>query len=156
MTKLNRGQSQQISCKVRSHGPQKFESNQQKHQINKNYWAIDRAIRWQWQCHGFPVRNSEQRTHFTFVSVANSPTVQVTTDQTCAFPIMSSQENQFIFIIYEYNRNAILACPMKSRKEGKILRAHQKLFNELAKWGLQHSLKLLDNEWSDITKDEIY
>ena len=61
----------------------------------------------------------KQRKQYVFVAVDNAPTLRIATDQICAFPIMSSWGNQYIFVIYEYNRNLILVELMKSRKEGK-------------------------------------
>ena len=50
----------------------------------------------------------------------------VVTDHTGAFPVVSSQVNRYVFIIYDYYRKAILEDPMKPRKGGEILRAHKK------------------------------
>ena len=45
-------------------------------------------------------------------------TGRIATEQTGEFPVVSSQGNRYIFILYNYDRNSILAEPMKSRKGG--------------------------------------
>ena len=52
-------------------------------------------------------------------------TVRIATDQTGALPVVSSQGNWYVFILYYYNRNTILEETMNSRKGGEILRAYR-------------------------------
>ena len=55
-------------------------------------------------------------------------TVRIATDQTGEFPVVSSQGNRYVFILYDYNRNTILEETTKSRKGGEIIRPYSKLF----------------------------
>ena len=55
-------------------------------------------------------------------------TVRIATDQTGAFPVVSSQGNWYGFILYDYNSNTILEETTKSRTCGEIIRSYSKLF----------------------------
>jgi hypothetical protein len=49
-------------------------------------------------------------------------------------------------ILYDYDSNAILAKPLKSKSEGEIIRAYTKLHAFLLDRGLKPRLQKLDNE----------
>ena len=73
-------------------------------------------------------------------------TGRIDTDRTGEFPVVSSQGNLYILILYNYDINAILAELMKPRKGGEILREYRKLFLHLHKRGIWTKLQRLYNE----------
>ena len=85
------------------------------------------------------------RTNNVFIEVFN-PTGQVYTDQTGRFPAISSKGNKYLMILYDYDSNAILAEPMKSRHEQEMIRAYAKMHDYLTERGLKPVLQKLDNE----------
>ena len=73
-------------------------------------------------------------------------TGQIYSDQTGRFPVTSSRGNKYIMIVYDYDSNAILSEPLKSRTENELLRAYTKLHTYLTDRGLKPVLQKLDNE----------
>jgi hypothetical protein len=73
-------------------------------------------------------------------------TGQIYTDQAGRFPTTSSRGNTYIMILYDYDSNAILAEPLKSKSEGEMIRAYSKLHAYLSDRGLKPRLQKLDNE----------
>ena len=85
------------------------------------------------------------RSHFAFFKIVLiSGTVY--SDQTGRFPHTSSRGTKYIMIFYDYDSNAILAEPLKSRSGSELLRAFSKLHQHLTDRGLRPSLQILDNE----------
>ena len=74
-------------------------------------------------------------------------------DQTGSFPCLSSQGNRYIFALYNYDSNAILVEPMKTRTAASIVNAYRKTHDRLCKSGLKPSFQILDNECSRLMKD---
>ena len=93
----------------------------------------------------------ELKTHHAFVAVEEIG--KIYTDQTGAFPVLSSKGNRYIFVLYHYDTNAILTEPLKNRTANEILRAHDKLVQYLTKRGYVPKLHMLDNEVSKIVKE---
>jgi hypothetical protein len=71
---------------------------------------------------------------------------QIYTDQTGRFTIVSSRGNKYIMILYDYDRNAILAQLIKDRTASELLKALQFMDQELMARGLKPKLMKLDNE----------
>jgi hypothetical protein len=71
---------------------------------------------------------------------------QIYTNQTGTFPITSSHGNKCIIVLYNYDRNAILTKPLKSRLEMEMIRGYTKLQEFLTKRGLKPLLQKLDNK----------
>jgi hypothetical protein len=70
-----------------------------------------------------PTQNeNKEPTHLTFATIEDTGNIYA--DQTGRFPITSSQGHKYILILYDYDSNAILAKPIKSRSAGDILRAY--------------------------------
>ena len=57
---------------------------------------------------------------------------KIYTDQTCCFPTRSSHGNQYIMVMCEMDSDAILFEVMKNWVVGKMICAHQALFDKLA------------------------
>ena len=68
------------------------------------------------------------------------------------FPSKSSRGKSYILVLYNYDSNAILADPMRSRYAVKWLRAFKVLEEHLCKRGPRPKLQLLDNEVSTMLK----
>ena len=73
-------------------------------------------------------------------------------DITGSFPFKSSRGNQYIYIIYDYDSNYILAEPIKTRQAREIALTWEKMYVRLSKNGHQVSHFILDNECSDDLK----
>ena len=91
------------------------------------------------------------RTHACFAAVM-APTGQVYTDQTGKFVAPSSNGNNYLCVLYDYDSNAILAEPMPSRTGKSILTAYKALHAKLCAAGLRPQLHRLDNECSAALK----
>ena len=97
-------------------------------------------------------------THIIYDPEQTSREISVTSDdiknimytgQTGKFPIVSSQGNRYIMVLYEKDGNLIFAKPMKTRLSGDMCRAYQKLKNQLHDWGVRVVKHILDNEASE-------
>ena len=108
-----------------------------------------------------PNKDEEQdkhiKTNVIFPSIMELPhsTGKIATDQTGRFPTTSSRGNTYVFLLYDYDSNAILAEPIKSRSQQEILRAYKTLFLLLKQRGLTPKLQRLDNEASTLLKNEM-
>jgi hypothetical protein len=60
-----------------------------------------------------------------FVYAATIDSEQIYTDQTGIFPVVSSEGNKYIMILYDYDSNTILAQPIKDRTAPELLKAFQ-------------------------------
>jgi hypothetical protein len=99
-----------------------------------------------------PTQNvNNEPTHLTFATIED--TGKIYTDQTGRFPVTSSQGHKYILIMYDYDSNAILTEPIKSRSGGGILRAYKNLFEYLQQRGFKPRTHWLDNEASNALKD---
>ncbi len=88
------------------------------------------------------------RTHLVYATV----TGQIFTDQTGRFPVVSSKGNKYVMVLYDYDSNAILAEPIKSRHQAELVRAYQKMHTYLTERGLKPRLQKLDNECPEALK----
>jgi hypothetical protein len=68
-----------------------------------------------------------QQTHQRVYTQAMEMKGKIFRNQTGRSPITSSRGNKCIMIVYDYASNAILAKPLKSRKENELLQAYTKL-----------------------------
>jgi hypothetical protein len=55
-----------------------------------------------------------------YVYAATIDAGQIYTDQTGRFPVVASKGNKYIMILYDYDRNAILAQPIKDRTSPEL------------------------------------
>ena len=76
-------------------------------------------------------------------------TGKIFTDQPGRFIAPSSTGNNYIFILYDYDSNAILAEPMPSKTAASILTAYKKLHGQLVAAGRTPRLQRIDNECSE-------
>ena len=80
------------------------------------------------------------------------PTGQIYTDQTGQFITLSSNGNNYLLVLYNYDSNAIFAQPLITCTGKAILTAYKILHTELCCTGLHPKLQYLDNECSKILK----
>ena len=92
------------------------------------------------------------RTHFCYATTVQA-SGQIHTDLTGKFIAESSTGNNYLFVLYDYDSNAILCEPIKNRTKHSILAAFQNLHGQLVKAGVRPQLQRLDNECSDILKE---
>jgi hypothetical protein len=78
-----------------------------------------------------------------YVYAATIDAGQIYTDQTGRFPVVPSKGNKYIMILYDYDRNAILAQPIEDRTAPELLRAFQVMEQELVAGGLKPKLMKL-------------
>ena len=62
---------------------------------------------------------------------------------------MSSRGNQYLFVLYDYDSNAILSRPLKSRQGKVIAEAYTSCYNELTQHGHDVKFFVLDNDCSN-------
>jgi hypothetical protein len=74
------------------------------------------------------------------------PTGQIYTDQTGRFVSPSSNGNNYLMVLYDYDSNFIFAQPFPNRTAKCILAAYQVLHTRLCVAGLKPQLQRLDNE----------
>ena len=75
----------------------------------------------------------------------------IATDLAGDFPIMSNRGMKYIFIIYDYDTNVILASPMKSRKGEEIVRAYEECYKQLKDARVTPVIRHLNNEVSQLS-----
>jgi hypothetical protein len=93
-------------------------------------------------------------THFVYAATIDAG--QIYTDQTGRFAVISSKGNKYIMILYDYDRNAILAQRIKDRTASELLKAFQIMEQELVARGLKQKLMKLDNEASKLLKTYLH
>ena len=68
------------------------------------------------------------------------------TDQTGRFPVTSSRGTKYLMVLYDDDRNTILAKPLTSRNERELIQATRVLHAYLSDRGLTPQYQMLDNE----------
>ena len=81
---------------------------------------------------------------------------EIHTDLTGRFPVTSSRGNKYIFVLYDYDSNAILVEPLQNRSGLSIVNAYTNLLDRLKKAGLKPKLQKLDNEASQALRDYMH
>jgi len=96
----------------------------------------------------YPDQDVEQAPTHACYTALMEPTGQTYMDLTGKFVAASSNGNNYILIIYDYDSNAIIAVPLKNRKAESILTAYKTGHARLCAKGLRPKLQRLDNEAS--------
>ncbi len=73
-------------------------------------------------------------------------------DLTGQFPYTSSRGNQYIVVVYDFDSNAIVCAPLKTRQSKDILNCFKKCEEKFTQYGSTPSLYILDNEASSDLK----
>jgi hypothetical protein len=93
------------------------------------------------------------RTHVVFATILPATELRKSySDQTGKFPVQSSRGYNFVMILCDYDSNAILSKPLKTRQAGNLTQAWQALHTRLQFNGYARDLHILDNECSDELK----
>jgi hypothetical protein len=79
----------------------------------------------------------------------------VFSDQTGAFPPISSRGNRYQMILYHNNSNSIWVEPFKNRTEGELILARTRALTRMRACGLKPRRQVLDNEASAAYKQSI-
>ena len=79
----------------------------------------------------------------------------ISIDLTGSFPITSDRGHKYIFVLYYYDSNAILAEPIFSQEKGHILAGYKACYAHLHQAGIQPIIQRLNNEKSDLLIAEI-
>ena len=73
-------------------------------------------------------------------------------NQTGKFPHLSSRGNQYIFVYYDYDSNAVLVEALPNRTAGALTKAWYTCFTKVKYNGYAFHLHILDNKCSEDTK----
>ena len=93
------------------------------------------------------------RTNTMYASMVAATNIRRSySDQTGRFPVQSSRGNNYVFILYDHDSNAILSIPLKNRQAKSIADAWQTCHTRLQTNGYAPDLHIIDNECSDILK----
>ena len=98
----------------------------------------------------FPSSDTPNTKQYTICSklIPFSPKELSYGDITGSFPFTSSRGNKYLYIMYDYDSNAILVHPLKSRQAAEITNAWTILHNRLTQHGHSVTTFILDNEFS--------
>ena len=75
------------------------------------------------------------------------------TTLTRLFAIRSFKGNQYTFVCYAYNLNAVLVRPMKTRETTSMLKSFQDIYSYLIFKNFKPKLHVMDNEYSKTIED---
>jgi hypothetical protein len=93
------------------------------------------------------------RTNVVFSTVLPATDIKKSySDHTGKFPVQSSRGYQYVMILYDYDTNAILSKPLKSRQASELTTAWTKLHEKLQANGFAPNLHILDNKCSEELK----
>ena len=101
--------------------------------------------------------NKQERTGAAFVAFFQADPTKNTayTDLTGRFPVTSTTGAKYIFLLYHYDTNSILAETMNNKSDEEALRVYTKLYDFLAARGYPITLNIMDNEASLAVKQQI-
>jgi hypothetical protein len=92
-------------------------------------------------------------THVVFATILPATALHKSySDQTGRFPVQSSRGYTSVMILYDFDSNAILSKPIKTRQASELTTAWTALHTRLQSNGYAPSLHILDNECSDELK----
>jgi hypothetical protein len=94
------------------------------------------------------------KTHCIYTGVVDVG--HIYTDQTGIFPVIYSRGNLSIMVLYEYDGNAIMSEPIKSKKAAELLRSFQVMEQKMTSRGLKPKLMTLDNEASTLLMEYLH
>ena len=92
-------------------------------------------------------------TNRCYATVWDTQAGKVYTDLTGKFPVPSSQGNNYIFLLYDYDSNSINVRAIPTRQANHILTAFEDIYNMLVRRGRKPHLHILDNECSKALTD---
>ena len=101
-----------------------------------------------------PPRSHIDRGHEVGAAVFEFETLKglISTDLPGRFPFTSSRGMNYIFVLYDFDSNAILAEPIKSRSSAHLIEGYETCYDLLIRAGIRPIIQRLDNE---VSKDLI-
>ena len=103
----------------------------------------------------FPDQITTKTQNCFYVIFDLGQTTKTYTDLTGRFPHQSSRGNNYIFLAYNYDGNAILVEAMPNREADTIIAAWEKCHSRLHKNGISTTHYILDNECSAAFKNAL-
>ena len=76
-------------------------------------------------------------------------------DLTGSFPVTSSRGHKYLYVLYDFDSNAILVHPLKTRQAAEIANAWECLYARLTEYGHKVTNFILDNEFSNDLKQAL-
>jgi hypothetical protein len=101
-----------------------------------------------------PPRGNIDRRHYVGINAVKFEDLKgiISTDLPGRFPLTSARGNAYVFVLYDFDSNSILAFPIKNRSKHSLIQGYQKCLEELTRAGIKPIIHRLDNE---ISKDMI-
>jgi hypothetical protein len=98
-----------------------------------------------------PPRGHIDRKHYVGVNAVKFEDLKgiISTDLPGRFPITSARGNAYVFVLYDFDSNSILAVPIKNRRKHSLIQGYQQCLGELTRAGIKPILHRLDNEISN-------
>jgi len=85
---------------------------------------------------------------FCWAALADQIDGTTYTDLTGRFPAMSLENNQYVFVAYDYTTNAIIVWAITDRESATIVKAFDDVFSYLESKGFKPKFNVFDNEAS--------
>ena len=101
------------------------------------------------------ILRSKQRNVGAHLVDATKLTGAISTDFCGRCPHTSSRGMKYIFVLYDYDSNAILAVPTQSRESADMVAAYDECYQQLKSAGITPILQYLDNEVSAMLIESI-
>jgi hypothetical protein len=97
----------------------------------------------------FPPQESNNINHvFCWAALADLIDGTTYTDLTGRFPTMSLENNQYVFVAYDYTTNATIVRAITDRESNTIVKAFDDIFSYLDSKGFKPRFNVLNNEAS--------
>jgi hypothetical protein len=98
-----------------------------------------------------PPRSNIDRKHYVGVNAIKSEDLKgiISTDLPGRFPLTSARGHAYVFVLYDFDSNSILAAPIKIRRKNSLIQGYQHCLLELTRAGIKPILHRLDNEISN-------
>ena len=102
-----------------------------------------------------PIPSSGTHSHTIYATILDpsAPTGRTYSNLTGRFPVQSNRGANYILVVYEYDSNTIIVCPLCNRTAPEIKRVFQSVIHYLNARGPRPHLHTLDNEASSILRD---
>jgi hypothetical protein len=102
-------------------------------------------------------RGNIDRKHYVGVDAVKFEDLKgtISTDLPGRFPITSACGNPYVFVLYDYNSNCILAVPIKNRTKASLIQGFQTCLSDLSKAGIKPIIHRHDNKISNDVVAEI-
>ena len=85
----------------------------------------------------------ETRYNHVFANIVN-PQQRISTNLTKRFPVTSNRGDKYLFLLYNYDNNSIMFCPMINRTGKDLIYVFQDLHEHLTARCLNHNCVWLD------------